>query len=367
MDSERATKDWPDTLAGYWIEDAEVLCAEANEQERPGHDSLGNPGRVSVVRHAGRLGVRWPRGRVVRRMEEAGLKPVRHTAEETELSAPEARPGALEIDPFLLEKSVVVTVRGRDFPGQQRTLVEAKLETLRRESLDETLAAPRRAAAAKMLADLEEGLRSTMDVRCVVRRFRPAVSVRDPVESVGTCVKVRRGTRIVYRVEPVRREDAADAEAGEPMVFHVVALGAVEAVLLYAGGMHGMRHLRDIEQSRVHHAWFTNRERVKTDATAPWIGRALHQDLVERGSGEIVIHRRRDPEPVTVEKIGRETRVLSVDGAPLEVPVLHCRTACDDDLLVLDDPGNPLLLRLHEAGAEIVRTVEAVLGPATAH
>jgi hypothetical protein len=354
-----APREWPAQLAGFWIDSAEVLSSDATEEEKPGRDSLGNPGRVLVVRHQGRLGVRWPRGRVVRRLEESGLRPIRSTAEETELNEPRKAEQSVEIDPFLLEKSVVVTVRGRDFPGQQRAVIEAKVEHLRREFEDVKTPPHRKEAAGKMLADLEDGLKSTMDVRTTVRRFRPAITVKDPIESLGTHIPLHAGSRIVYRVNPVKPEQGEEGEA-EAMVFHLVAMGAREIVMLYTGGVHGQRHLRDVEESCVHHAWFANRERVKTDATAPWIGRRLFRDLMENGCGEIVIHKRRDPQPVSVEKIGEDKSYVRIDGRPLEVPVIRCKTSRDDDLVILNDPASPLLLRLVEMGAELVRTIDAI-------
>jgi hypothetical protein len=346
---------WPAQLSNYWVESAEILASEANEEERPGRDALGNPGRVLVVKHAGKLGLRRPRGFVVRQMQERGLRPTRDTAEETELSAPSPK----DVDPFLLERSVVVTVRGRDFPGQQRALIEAKVEALRREVEDTTATVARRDAARVMLKDLEEGLKSTMDVRSIVRRFRPVVSVKDPVESIGRVVPLFAGARIVYRVNSVNPEEGEEGEA-EPMVFHLVGLGAREAVVLYTGGVHGQRHLRDLEDSNVHHAWFANRERVKTEATAPWVGRRLFRELKEKGSGEIVVHKRRDVEPIAVERIGADNSFVRVDGRPVEVPVIRCKTSRDDDLVILDDESSPLLLRLVETGADLVRTIDAV-------
>lgn len=359
MAPERTAQAWPAPLATYWIESAEVLSADANEEEKPGRDTLGNPGRVHVVRNAGRLGVAWPRGRVVEKLQRCGLRPVRDTAEETELNEPRKQDASEGVDPFLLEKSVVVTVRGRDFPGDQRAMIEAKVAKLRREHDDPATRPDRKAAALKLLSDLEDGLKSTMDVRIVERRFRPAVSVKDPVESIGRVLPLGVGARIVYSVNPVKPE-AGDAAEADPMVFHLVGLGAREAVLLYTGGVHGQRHLRDLEDSHVHHAWFANRERVKTEATAPWIGRRLLRELKEGGAGEIVVHKRRDPQPVGVERVGSGTYRVKVDGRDVEVPVLHARTVRDDELVVLDDPESPLLLRMVETGAEIVRTIDAV-------
>jgi len=359
MTLDSTQKQWPEQLASCWVESAEVLSAVADEEEKPGLDSLGNPGKVLVVRHVGRLGVRRPRGRVVKDLIARGLTSVRDTAEETELARPRAVVAPIDVDPFLLERSVVVTVRGRDFPGHQRAMIEAKVDALRREFEDTSTPQDRKDAAAKMLDQFEAGMTSTLDVRAVVRRFRPVVAVKEPVESVGRLIPISAGMRIVYSVAAVKPEQGDEVES-EPMVFHVVALGAREAVVLYTGGVHGQRHLRDLEDSVVHHAWFANRERVKTDATAPWIGRRLYRELTQRGSGEIVVHKRRDPHPIGIEKVGEERRCIRIDGRPLEVPVVLCRTALDDELVVLADPESPLLLRLVETGAELVRTIDEI-------
>src|SRR5262249_28682651 len=126
------------------------------------------------------------------------------------------------------------------------------------------------------------------------------------------------------------------------------------------GGVHGTRHLRDLEESRVHHAWFANRERVKTDATAPWIGRAVFRELADRGASDLIVHRRRDEETIPVQRLREGRYRLRVDGAVVEVPVFECMTARGDEMIVLADAGNPLLLVLRETGAELVRTVLAV-------
>src|SRR6185503_8636996 len=82
MAPELPPNEWPAALSRCWIESARILASNSEEEEKPGRDALGNPGRVRVVRHTGRLGVDWPRGRVVRRLEAAGLRTTRRTAEE---------------------------------------------------------------------------------------------------------------------------------------------------------------------------------------------------------------------------------------------------------------------------------------------
>jgi hypothetical protein len=359
MDAPLGRESWPANLAAWRIDGADVVSHGRDDEQRPGRDSLGNPGRIRVTRANGRLRVVEPRAALVGAFQDRGLRPIRVTAVETELVTPRDAAASSDADPFLLERSVSVVVRGREFPGAQRAAVIAKLEAVRREAADASTSADRRAAAEKMLRDLEEGLATVVDVRTVERRFLPAVSVADPVESIGSVVALRPGSRIRYSVGPARPAEGEDVTE-DPMVFHLIALGAREAVMLYTGGVHGQRHLRDLEDSVVHNAWFANRERVRTEATAPWIGRALHRSLAESGRGEVVIHRRRDAAPVEVTVVGRVTHALCIDGRMAEVPALRCTTACEDEIVVLDDAANPLVLRLVEAGAELLRTIDAV-------
>jgi hypothetical protein len=359
MDAPRDRESWPADLSEWRIDGADVVSHGRDDEERPGRDSLGNPGRVRVTRANGRQRITEPRAALVARYQQRGLRPIRVTAAETELVSPRDALATADADPFLLERAVSVVVRGREFPGAQRAAVEAKLATVRREASDASTSAERRAAAEKMLLDLAEGLATVVDVRNVERRFLPAVCVAGPVESVGTVVALRAGSRIRYSVGPARPAEGEDVTE-DPMVFHVLALGAREAVVLYTGGVHGQRHLRDLEDSVVHNAWFANRERVRTDATAPWIGRRLFRSLAETGRGDVVIHRRRDEAPIEVTVAGRVVHALCVDGRMAEVPALRCVTACEDEMVVLDDAANPLVLRLVEAGAELLRTVDAV-------
>jgi hypothetical protein len=359
MDAPLGRESWPTNLSQWRIDGADVVSHGRDDEQRPGRDSLGNPGRIRVTRANGRLRMVEPRSALVGVFQERGLRPIRVTAAETELVTPRDAAATADADPFLLERSVSVVVRGREFPGAQRAAVLAKLEAVRREAADASTTADRRAAAEKMLRDLEEGLATVVDVRTIERRFLPAVSVADPIDSIGSVVALRAGSRIRYSVGPARPAEGEDVTE-DPMVFHVIALGAREAVMLYTGGVHGQRHLRDLEDSVVHNAWFANRERVRTEATAPWIGRALYRSLAESGRGEVVIHRRRDAAPVEVTVAGRVMHPLCIDGRMAEVPALRCTTACEDEMVVLDDAANPLVLRLIETGAELLRTIDAV-------
>ncbi len=358
----RAPATWPTTLAPYWIDDAELLASDDRSDERAGRDSLGNVGRVHSRSESGSLGVKWTRSRIVRHLEETGLATLRDVQGESEMHRAAQQFTSVDIDPFLLERSVRVIVKGRDFPGQQRAVLEAKVEKLRRELSDPTTASDRKEAARAMLDAMHDGLKSTVDLLAVERRFRPEIRVDRAVDSMGSVIEIERGMRIVYDVRSSDPNEVLDDEA-EPMVFHVVGLGVNEVVVLFTGGVHGLRHITDLNDSSEHAAWFANRERSRTTATAPWISRRTYRELVEDGETRLLLHPRRDPEPVPIKKIGEATVRLPVAGVSREVPVILCESDRDDELTVLADPECPLVLRLHEKGSELLRTVEAILAP----
>lgn len=354
--------DLPDAFHAYWWEGAELLSSDASEDVRSGRDSLGVPGRVSERRAVAVIRERRPHAFARRQLEDAGLRTLVTEADRVEMERPRGDVAAELVDPFLLESRVTASVRGRPFPGQQRAVIEAKCEALRREMADPTISRERRDGASRMVHELEEGLATTIELRSLERRFLPEVPVPQPRDAVGGVLPICRGARIVYRVNSVDAESGTEGDA-EAMVFHVVALGSREAAVLFTGGVHGFRHITDLEEGNVHHAWFANREKARTDATAPWIGRRLYRDLRDRGTGEIVVHRRRDGESVAIEKVGEDTSFVRIDGRPWEVPVIRARTSRDDDLVILADAENPLVLRLVETGAELVRTIDAIHSP----
>lgn len=353
--------DWPESLSQYWIPEAEILRVDTQDEERPGRDSLGNAGHIRKVCVTGVFGTRWPRSRIVRQFETLGFEVTRDARGENEMRYERRETELLETDPLLLEDRVLLSLRGRDFAGQQRSLLEAKAEALRKELEEGSLEPDRRDAVVTMLRAMDEGLRTTVEIRSVVRTFRTAVAVRRPVESLGEEIALVQGSRLVYRV--AAKNEAMNDDEAEPMVFHVLSLAQNEAVIMFLGGLHGLRHVTDLEGSYVHNAWFSNRERAKTTATAPWLGRGLYRRLLREGHGEIVIHERRDTEPTRIEKVGEEISSVCVDGEPRDVPVLRCKTERGDELLVLADEANPLVLRLEEAGVELIRTIDDVRSP----
>lgn len=356
----KAPADWPEPLTPFWVNGADVHSAASLEEETPGRDGMGNSGRIRELAHRGRFAICRTRDEVVERLVEGGLEVTWTGSGRTELARPRRSHDRVLSDPFLLEDSLKAIVHGRDFPGRQREVVEKKVASLRAELDGASLAASRRDAATAMIEELEDGLRASVELSCITRRFHPHVELALAVESFGNIVPIRAGTRIVYRVNTIDAEHGREGEA-EPMAFHVLGVGANEAALMFTGGVCGQRHLTDLEGSRVHNAWFANRERRRSDATAPWIGRALFRQLRDEGSGEIVIHVRRDPEPIGIETVGEDVSFLRIDGRPMEVPVIRCRTSQQDDLIVLNDEDCPLVLRLDERGAELMRTIDDVL------
>lgn len=354
--------DWPEEFVPYRWDGAELLSSDGSADDRAGRDSLGTPGRVTERRAVAVVREKRTAALAQRLLEEAGMRVLLTEPDRIELSVPRPTLGPESEDPFLLESRLTASVRGRSFPGQQRAMIEAKCDALRRELDDASIPAPRRASVGEMLRNFEDGLATRIELRFVERRFTPQVKVPQPVEQIGTVIPVRCRTRIVYRVNSVDQEKGTEGEA-DAMVFHVVALGAREAAVLFTGGAHGLRHISDLVEGRAHHAWFANRETSRTDATAPWIGRNVFRELREHGASEVTIHKRRDGGPVSIEKVGEDRSFVRVDGRPVDVPVIRCRTSREDDLVILDDPENPLVLRLVETGAELVRTIDAILTP----
>ena len=354
--------DWPQVFKRYWWEGAELLSFDSSDDECPARDSLGLPGRIRERRAVAMIRERRTHAVARRALEEAGLTLRFSEADRAEMAVPAKELRPEQEDPFLLEDRVSATVQGRSFPGQQRAVIEAKCDALRRELTERGIPEKRRDSAAHMLHELEAGLATTVELRMVDRRFIPQIAVPQVREAIGQVLPLTCGTRLVYRVNSVDADRGSEGEA-EPMVFHIVALGSREVAVLYTGGVHGFRHIADLEDSAVHHAWFANREKLRSDATAPWIGRRVYRELVEQGTSEVIIHRRRDAEPVAVEKVGDDHSFVRIDGRPWQVPVIRARTSRDDDLVILADPDNPLVLRLSETGAGLVRTIDAIESP----
>ena len=195
--------DWPKVFAKYWWEGAELLSYDASDDERAGRDSLGIPGRIRERRAVAIVRERRTHAVARRALEDAGLRVLVSDSERAEMDRPRAVETAEMADPFLLEDRVSATVRGRSFPGQQRAMIEAKCDALKRELADLAVVAKRRVAAAAMLHGLEEGLATIVELRAIERRFVPQVPLPQPRDAMGTVLPICRGARLVYRVNSV--------------------------------------------------------------------------------------------------------------------------------------------------------------------
>jgi hypothetical protein len=335
--------EWPEAFGRWRWDGAELLGSETADDVQAGQDSLGTPGRIRTRRTTARARDVKTAAAVRDLLAGAGMSVVATEPERIELSEPPAAGEGSHLDPFALEHRVHATVRGRAFPGGQRAAVEAKVTSLRRELADPALPEKRRGDVSLMLRRLEEGLETTVELRSVDRRFAPSVPVTVARTQIGTALPLRVGSRIVYRVEPrpVPGAVASEEDVGA-LAFHVVALGAAEAAFVVAGEIHGFRHVVDLDGGRVHDAWFVNRERSRTEATAPWLGRAVFRELSAKGSATLILARRRDALPIGVEVVERSTRRVRCEGRDAEVPVLVCLTSRDDEMVVVDDAENPL-------------------------
>ena len=69
----RIPPEWPTVLSEYWVDAAEVVRADAAEDERPGRDSLGITGHVRRLVRSAAYRVKWTRSRLQRQVLAASL------------------------------------------------------------------------------------------------------------------------------------------------------------------------------------------------------------------------------------------------------------------------------------------------------
>jgi hypothetical protein len=80
---------------------------------------------------------------------------------------------------------------------------------------------------------------------------------------------------------------------------------------------------------------------LETDqATTKWLSQEIFQELVNLGSAQVRLNRIRGK----LQLIGRDSRVIEVDGEDVEVPVLLVKDSRRGAWVFLNDPRNPLLL-----------------------
>lgn len=80
---------------------------------------------------------------------------------------------------------------------------------------------------------------------------------------------------------------------------------------------------------------------LETDqATTKWLSQEIFQELVNHGSAQVRLNRVRGK----LQLIGRDSRVIEVDGEDVEVPVLLVKDSRRGSWVFLNNPRNPLLL-----------------------
>ena len=354
MDAEAARV----AVAPWLLGDIRIREAIAEVAEWADHDTFGNPGRVvrEVVRARG-----------LATEERADLLAAYLEAGFTELP----RDGLVEDDqarlrlsrldprdPFLWERDVEVGVGGRTLSGVQQAILEKKAAALRAEVASDATKEKRRAEAARMLEELEAGLLPSVSAELTERRFHPDPHLA-PGAVLGTVVPLRHMSRLVYTVVPRDPADR-DEEDGEPMLLTILGVDERQAAFQFSGGLHGQRTVIDLDGGLAHHAWFMNRQNETGEDTAPWVSRRILRELREAGESEMIVRWERDPDPNSVRRTGEGELPLVVDGVERRVPALFAETDRDDRLAILVDPESPLVLRLEESGAELLRTIDAV-------
>lgn len=261
-------------------------------------------------------------------------------------------------NPFLQEHVVQVGVAWRELLGAQRSVLQNKLTALRAEVGGRKTSKRRRAKVGEMLAELEAGLLTTVRVESTRRLFK-IDPVLDAEGSIGSVLPLTRLDQLLYTVTS-QAADGVEEEEPEPMFLTILGTDGYSVAFLYSGGILGQRIINDLDVGFTHHAWFRNRQCDRTDDTAPWISRKVYLDLASSGESELIVRRERDASPVKLSKVGEDSlRVRTADG-PRDVPVVVAETSKEDRLWIVRDEASPLVLKMEEAGADLLRTIDEI-------
>ena len=345
------------TVTPYLLAGATLSQAQSRIDKHPEFDSFGNEGTLCLETILAGAASETGRETVIEEYREAGFVELPGDSHREDDAARFRFDKLDPSDPFLFEHQVEIGVRGRELSGIQRKVLTKKVESLRGEIASKGLEPDRRTAAVQMLNDLREGLLTRLDVSYTRRSFRPRIHhYEDAV--LGDLVPLAPLSQLVYRVEPIEPDD--DPEPAEPMYITLLGSGPNIATVLFSGGIAGQRTSRDLDGGVAHHAWFQNRQTVSTDDTAPWLGRRIFGELLDKGESRMVVRWERDPEPIEVRRVGEEDVSLKVHGEIRTVPTLLAETAMGDRLRILADRASPLVLELMERGAELRRTIDEV-------
>jgi hypothetical protein len=338
----------------YVLEGAELGDSSRDFEEWEGEDNFGNPGVVAVEKIVGTALTPASVEEVTEQYRERSFAELpRDSLKEDDLAR--LRYSLLDpSDPFLWESDVEVGVGGRELSAMQRTALTKKLTMLRAQAEKANGNDAEREDAERMIEELEAGLMTRITVEVNRRTFRvePLVHADD---TLGQIVPVSRMSQLVYTVTPLDGEDSSD-----PMYLTVLGAAPGQVTFLFTGGIAGQRLVTGLDNGVAHHAWFQNRQNSLTDDTAPWVSCRIYGELASRGESEIVIRWEREEKPIAIRKTGEDVVELTKYGETARVPVLVAETEKEDRLWIVADPVSPLVLRMEEKGADLLRQVEEV-------
>jgi len=261
-------------------------------------------------------------------------------------------------NPFVWEHEVEVAVGGRSLVGSQRKVLAAKLTSLRAELDSGNIKRARRKQVEKMIDELESGLLLRLTVELNRRSFvmKPLLTVGT---EVGTLLPLGYMSQLVYKVVPV---DPDEREEGDDDSLFFTLLGADDRQVsfLFSGGILGQRTVTDLEDGLAHHAWFQNRKSSEAPDTAPWVSRRVYRELRDQGESSLIVKWGREDVPIHIAAKGSEELPLVVLGEERRFPTLVAETEKEDRLWILEDQDSPLVLKMVEEEADLLRTIEEV-------
>jgi hypothetical protein len=338
--------------------DHEMKDATCDREETDDQDSFGNAGKIAVEHFTATVLSEDDPDAVAEGYLEAGFTQLPRDAlqedDQVRLRLDRLDPS----NPFVWENEVEVGVGGRSLVGSQRDLLAKKVASLKKELSDDGLDPGRRETAARMIQELNTGLLTRIRIEMKRRCFKMGPML-ETGGVLGKLIPLSRMSQLVYTVIPQDPEDREEDD-GEAMYLTILGVSETEAAFMFSGGILGQRTITDLESGVAHHAWFQNRENVVSADTAPWVSRRVYRELTDLGTSEIVIRWGREQEPIAVKKVGEEEVELRVLDEDRTFPALVAETENDDRLWILMDEESPLVLRMHEAEAELLRSIDEV-------
>jgi hypothetical protein len=261
-------------------------------------------------------------------------------------------------NPFVWEHEVEIAVGGRSLVGSQREILAKKLASLREELKGDKVKPARREQAEKMIEELESGLLLRLSVELNRRSFvmKPLLTTGT---NLGTLVPLGYMSQLVYTVVPLDPEEREEDD-GESLYFTVLGADERQVSFLFSGGILGQRTVTDLEDGLAHHAWFQNRKANEAPDTAPWVSRRIYRELRDGGESSIIVKWGREDIPIHIAAKGSEELPVLVHGEEKRFPTLVAETEKEDRLWILEDQDCPLVLKMQEEEADLLRTIDEV-------